>query len=233
MNTIYMKYTLLAVAVITFLFFTGCRKTPNSPNVASASAIKADFYFREGSYWIMKDSISGRIDSFVVRYNRDSAITISNPEYSYEETDMVIWEYNTNHALADSIVWHFLSKDSSFSLDWRVQKSPYTTVTYYPFLTYLVRNSFSLGSTYYPGADTGAVTNVIGNFNLNGLSFANTAVVLHHEYLSTGGTIGGHPYGYSDVFYITPGTGIVKISINHPQDSINRVWELQRWFLLK
>ncbi|MGN6567301.1 MAG: hypothetical protein ACTHJ0_05080, partial [Flavipsychrobacter sp.] len=37
-----------------------------------------------------------------------------------------------------------------------------------------------------------------------------------------------YPY-MNDWFYLSDGIGIIKMHLYHPLDTVNRVWELQRW----
>lgn len=66
------KYTLL---VLPFLFW-GCKKDP----IKVDSATEKNFSFKTGSYWVYRDSLSGKVDSFFVSRN-GSNVDDNNVEY--------------------------------------------------------------------------------------------------------------------------------------------------------
>jgi hypothetical protein len=38
---------------------------------------------------------------------------------------------------------------------------------------------------------------------------------------------------YDDQLFLSPGVGIIKLRLNHPVDSVYRVWELQRYNVVR
>ena len=72
-----MKNRLHLISLLILLFFDACKKCDEKQYPLSQKQL--DFTnFKEGSYWIMRDSISGDIDSILLISN----ITRYSPDYS-------------------------------------------------------------------------------------------------------------------------------------------------------
>jgi len=79
------------------------------------------------------------------------------------------------------------------------------------------------------GEGFGFVSKIYPTYKLNALSFNNVEEIFFN-------TQGGYDSGYDDWFYIDTAVGIVKMRLNYPNDTPfigNRVWELQRWHVVK
>ncbi len=226
-NYLLMKYIPQLIVV---LCLYGCTPTtPPAQHTPVSKELKSDFNFKVGSYWVYKDSLSGRIDSFFVVSNVDTSIITSYgghdyPKKSYESIRISVLEYNVNHfPNAVTSYWNYTFEGFDVLL------SPY-----HYFFQYPGKDSFSIANMGVPGYDTGKLNNVFPDYHIYTSSFATVAVINHHFAASK------TTYRYNDLFYISPGIGIIKMSLYHvpdtgynPSDSINRVWELQRWHIEK
>jgi hypothetical protein len=95
--------SILAVAIIimTFAYLPSCRKTTLDRHRVNDS-LKAAFNYKPGTYWIYKDSLTGRLDSFAVTSQTDDfsrLITSPNPDYLEEGIVIYITEYLYIHPL--------------------------------------------------------------------------------------------------------------------------------------
>lgn len=97
--------------IITVLLFAmlaiGCKKKDTIKYVSSEN--KARFNFQKGSYWIYKDSLTGKEDSFYVYQN---TTTIKYTNYEYIEALVRIHDDTTecSYTLHETIVQYALSK---------------------------------------------------------------------------------------------------------------------------
>ncbi len=207
----------------------GCSKGPPPVYHYVSKSVKEDFNFKTGSYWIMKDSISGRIDSFFVTSNRDGLTETEQGGHDYpaEYTENIrinISDRNTDPSHAsDSQGWVYSYGFSYLS---------FTSGGFgYELFNYPRPDSFSVSTYYQPERDTGIVNHIFSTFQISNISF-NTVAVVNHYYSGSGRDTSGNLiyFGYNDLFYVCPKIGIVKMRLNHhEQDTIERVWEIQRW----
>ena len=235
-----MRLTVSLLILSWSVCISGCYKSPPTIYHHVANDIKTDFNFKAGSYWIMKDSISGRIDSFFVTNYLDvlNQTTLGGHDYPsvYDESITInISEYNTDLShVADSLDWAYSFGGSEAGLTYRA-------LPYYPFYTigairigffgYPKHDSFVLSTYYQPDEDTGVINQRFSTFQINSLSF-NTVAVINHYYSTTWrDSTGNLSYSwYNDLFYVSPKIGIIKMRLDHHfQDTIERVWEIQRW----
>ncbi len=121
-NTENMKYYFLCL--LTILAFAGCKKN-DQPITYIPQNLKDLYLFREGTYWTMRDSLTGRIDSFYVSHF-DSTFNSYNGR-TFEENFTNIHEVNINNINpADSAFYgynlrgselNFVYKDYMFNED--------------------------------------------------------------------------------------------------------------------
>ena len=100
----HLKY--LIAATITLLFIASCHQD-DTPFYGLSDTQKNFSNFKEGSYWIMRDSLTGRMDSFVVSSAVTSSFTTSSNnegEYIVEERGIVIDQYKALGSSTD-IKW--------------------------------------------------------------------------------------------------------------------------------
>ncbi len=182
--------------------------------------MKAAFNYQKGSYWIYKDSLTGKEDSFSVTYVEAFSSETDNSVTDY--IHITITEFNLS-TFTDTTVWELSMAGNTIGLNWNEPR--FNAITnYLPFLNY----PFTKGLVLDGADNTGIVTNIFTVYNLNQITF-NTVAQINDTLTFTKPTY----YHYSDWFYFNDSVGIVKMSLNHPQDSINKVWELERWKIIK
>src|ERR1043165_2922635 len=123
-------------------FILSCSKGPPPEYNLVVRSLKTDFNFKKGSFWIMKDSVSGRLDSFFVADYTDttSQMTggISYPSVITESIDISILELNTSMSLADSLYWYYSYRGNQVSLHCSEDKILNGIVSFTPFFLYPV-----------------------------------------------------------------------------------------------
>ena len=242
-----MKNRLLALSTI--LVLVGCSRFTRYTYVDAA--LKKDFDYKMGSYWVMRDSVSGRIDSFYVAshnvthavdhtywdYYDWEQITISilqnslTPGYERDSSSYMFYMWKSGLAISYS---HpaALSANGLYSLNG--QKIEYTPTFYYPYLTIQSTSySTSIGSrsdTIGEMSYSMTPSPVIPSYTLNGQTFSDVMGVnyVYHIKYDT-----AQAYDYNDQFFFNNAAGIVQISQNHPQDSMAHAWQLLRWHVVK
>jgi hypothetical protein len=221
-----MKKTALFFLIIITLF--ACKKKPDNNVIHINGALKAAFNFQPGTYWIYKDSLTGIMDSFFVTKN--TYFTTTNYPYTIESIGINISEYDYHiTSLIDTQWWSFSYQSNMFDLRYQENKVFAGEIDYFPLINYPFSDTLSTCAGCIVRGQYGQ-NNVISIFNffvVNGQTFENVVEVFHTVNLAPFENYG--QYNASDLFYICPNIGIIKMSLNHPQDSINRVWELQRY----
>ncbi len=223
-----MKNILLSVAII-LLLLNACKK-PNITHYTINADLKAAFNYQVGTYWIYRDSIGGGIDSFYVTKNQSGTSSVldhNGDGYTNEGIAVYISEQNISPGLADTAneYWEYHYQSSMFNMNYFSLNK--TLVQLFPLIDYPFQSTLSgsgaPGAPPYP--QNGNVISISNSYTLNGNTFTNVAVVNH---------IANAPaLQYNDVFYISQSAGIFKMRLNHPLDSVYRVWELQRWKIVK
>jgi hypothetical protein len=165
------------------------------------------FFYQLGTFWIYKDSLTGRVDSFVVTSTDTDSLYIykgykfSDPyDYSYIKINVVEWEISPkSDSFVDNWVWQLLGNMVYLNI---IQWLNYDD----RFIVYPLDS----GQVINGNESTGMVTKVLSNLVAAGTSFSNVALLNQSE--SYGG-------GYDDWFYISSDVGIVKMKIdNTPQE---------------
>jgi hypothetical protein len=185
--------------------------------------------FKPGSYWIYKDSLSGRVDSFFVSGNFYSKQGAENAIYNYHY--VVISEYNMDGtAVADSARWQFNYQDKKIILDYFYGQNSYGwkyDVTYSPLYIF----PFQMGDNHST-FDTATVVGIDSFYASNGLPFYNVAHM--HQYIHVDSNTVRGLTTIDDHFFLNDSVGMIKMRVNHPQDSaLHHVWELQRYNISK
>ena len=192
-------------------FPVSCKKTNNTaPNPIDAG-LKTHFDYKPGTYWVYRDSMSGRIDSFVT-VSRDSGVSGYLPLYGKSPAsfiNIVINEYPANSALHDQWTWS-LQNNGIFA-------------TMPDFTAPLFFYPFSIGKRDWAG-DAYNVTEILKTLVINADTFRDVAVINHSKF----GEV------YDDWFYINDQVGIIKMKLTNYNDSArNRIWELQRYKIIR
>ncbi len=228
------------ILIIATFIICGCSKMGGTYYHIS-DALRADFNFKQGSYWIYRDSLTGTIDSVVVSQNvaGTNSTTPHNPSEAVHSDyiDMTLTNYPVTSV--------YLSSDT---INWSLQlTSGGMTLPYTQYSTGLYTNvvlpdngimSFNVPYPFiYPNSSDNchidSIT-VLQNFLLNSVNYPTVGV----RYKASFGCIYTPHYSlpvlsYSDQVYLCPKVGIIKMCINHPLDSVYRVWELVRYHIVK
>jgi hypothetical protein len=222
-------FRLFSLVCITALF-CNCHKQKGLPvlDMDNDSTVHALFNFQKGSYWIYRDSLNGRIDSFFVssNYYEKQAEQYNIINYHY----ITITDYNIDGTKpADSSDWILNFQGDLITADYHYGRNGYgwkSDINYNPFFIFPFQQG-NLNSAF----DTALVTGIYPVDSSNSLPFLNVAVI--HQYVTID-TIAGLGYTtINDLFYINDSVGMIKMSIYHPLDSINHVWKLQRYNVVK
>lgn len=216
-----MKYLVCLFAIP--LIISGCKKKPVN---RVDPDLKAAFSYKPGTYWIYKDSLTGAIDSFVITTNDDNFST--NNDRTLETIGMNMAEYIVSSPYLDTSLWKYSIVSNQISLTWDQTSSvphidqviQYNPFTYYPFTVGVLPNAiYSIG----------IATNVFSTYTVGSSTYSNVEEL--NDTLRKDAWSFYHYY--NDWFYLTADVGIIKMRLYHPQDSINRIWQLQRWHIVK
>jgi hypothetical protein len=225
------RYLVIIVALI--LAFCACKKQDNTKHVNVNADLKAAFNFLPGTYWIYRDSISGQIDSFFVRSNQDTYYLVSGQ--SFEDIRINISEYKIGSPISysDTLFWIFDYQYNEFSVYCDEHKIYNGEIEYIPLINYPFQTTLSnypLFADYYNTLQ-GSVIGIYNTYEVASQTFTNVAEV--NQLDSLGPIAPFSKYTYNDLIYICSGVGLIKMNLNHPQDSLHRIWELQRWKIVK
>ena len=209
-NPFMKKYTL--IIAITTIFLSGCTKQYGTFVPINAD-LKAVFNYQPGTYWIYKDYLTGTIDSFFVTKN--------------EQNNTSTGPHNPNEKVTTEHITIYISaiNTAPFPVNTKIDSFTFG----YEQSLFSMENGIVGYSITYPFPN-----NSIGNSTLiiNNVSFTNVA------HISRNGSIDREwiklpPYTYNDELFLCPDVGMVKMIFRHPLDSINRIWELQRYKIVK
>jgi len=224
-----MKMAVFAVVIICMVLYSCDQSKKNTPLDAN---LKAAFNYQKGTYWIYKDSISGNEDSFFVTDNIPTTFSSSGSIF-LDGIQILISEYSISDGTANTIFsWQFLYESNRFGLKQENSKNDYQII-----LSPLINYPFSDSFRYCAGCDivntdtNQQLLNVYDLYTVKGNSYNNVAEVYH-----SGIPIGVMPASntfYNDWYYVSPGVGIIKMRLNHPLDSLYRVWEIERWNIVR
>jgi len=227
-----MKNRLLLLIVISFV--SGCFKPVGTYNHLS-TAMLTDFNFKQGSYWIYRDSLSGRMDSVFVSQH-DSGTNSTTP---HDPTEAVHTDYidiglsgysaSSGTISADSIYWGFNLYPNALNIVYtRYNPNLYPGVAMGDgILDYNASYPFTASTS---GDSCGWNTSsILSSLTVNNQEFKNVGYLTCVSI----GCIRQHysvpALAFSDEIYICPKVGIIKLSVKHPLDSVYRVWELVRY----
>ncbi len=223
-----MKNITLSV-LIGILILNACNPTPKVTNYPINADLKAAFYYQIGTYWIYRDSISGMIDSFYVTTSGEANQIPSNgSNYSVDNITIQILEKNISPVPTSSTLycWDYFYQANIIFIDFFFDNNSHPT-EYRPFINYpfqatITTEFYAMTYSYLAYKN---INNIYNNYVVNGNSFTNVAEINHWVVAPI--------MSYNDVFFISPEAGIIKMRLNHPLDSLYRVWELQRWHIVK
>jgi hypothetical protein len=221
-----------AVLLLCSAALPGCKHVENING-----DLKRDFNFKVGSYWIMKDSATGRTDSFYVASQSNTHGMMNSMLLDWYETEIVdifIAQHSLDAAYAaDSFRYEWWMKggfiDFNLFHPWAKTVSGRELGMYmhlsYPFAEHTQRADSSATDLigFYYGGHYPAYT-------FNGQSYSNVFELAHDkEYGKTSST----PYFFYNQLLLSSEAGYIKFRQRHPQDSFSYVWELQRSHIVK
>lgn len=197
------QYLILLLAVIAL---AACKHNDDKEYIPLNTQLKNSYSFKEGSYWIYKDSITGRRDSFFVdRYQYIKSIDLGGA--NNENVNFTMKDYPIDTPLSDSSSWLLsLSNRESMELQYQHLAPPnqFFIITYlnygYPFIT-----------GYTPDHDIQTI--IYPNLSINNQNYSNVARLIH----------GGSS------FYMRDSIGFVKIDLSY--GAIRVLWELERYHI--
>lgn len=210
----------ICLGCLTCLLVISCRKKQEKPYhyfFPLNENLKRDHCYLPGTYWIYRDSITGRMDSFAV------ASTIFDSSYVRRWGDT--WEEDIRISLSDINLDSPSKKPSIWEWELRQNElyifnknfSVYFTYPQ-PFIKYPIEGNMEWGYMGWECRITKYPT-----FVLNGINYNNIFGIHYYE---------GYPYfRYDHWFYIDSSAGIIKMKLNTPTDTI--VWEVQRYHVVK
>lgn len=203
------------------LFFFGCLASCTKERVTPVDGVvRANFGYKPGTYWIYRDSATGKEDSFAVLYNESPQL--SRDQYNKKATESSrIFVYH-NGVLNDSLYCNWFLSENIVHY-WYVEegKAPmvYDVLFGYPYTAVDVQ----YGSVEQPCK--------IVSYQLAD-SFAGDLMANVAE-IDVKGTMDslGYTIPYNDRFIVTTTAGIVKMRFRH--GFVNNVWDLQRYKIVR
>jgi len=206
------------------------------------SALVSGYTFKPGTYWIFRDSVSGRIDSFYVTdcssssagaspvsisgggsYSEQIAVTIGRsiliPGGATTDTQgmaMVISgdELRIYYTYSHGANINFGNIDDQAGA--YVYLNSGKMVLEYPFV-----NGYS-----YPQNDT-EYTNVSMTYTVAGVSYSGVTDCIVRNTINVTQPIPSSK-SFNDDLAFAPKIGMIKMVLDHPEEPLFRVWELQR-----
>jgi len=205
-----MKLKLLLPLLMAVLL-GACRHKEDKPQMIYVDPLlKQHFAFKPGSYWIYKDSISGRTDSCYVERLDSMMLSYDNNTKIGQIIQLHLIQFSISGPVSDSLIYRLDIKKSWIQI------------------YYTIPGQFGIGGNGIPidypfhtgptwGDDLGSINNIIPDFYLDGSAYKNVAECYQR--------FNNQPDNYAHLF-IDDSIGIVKITISN--SSNKKVWELQR-----
>ena len=208
----------ILIAVLLAGFITSCHKN-TIPNVPINPEMYNAFAFKEGSYWIYQDSANGEIDSFVIDQptgmNQADGTNITESQY----------RFGTRNYRNDTLTsyWTYSLQDSSIGFSiWDAAERLEGVVDYE-----LAVFPFTIGQRTRD-YDSGLISNIFSLYIVLGSSYNNVCEVNH-----TKSTYNSTQVIRNDWFYIAENIGLIKVILNHPQDTVYHCYQLIRYKIVK
>lgn len=213
------------IILTVFVLLAACTKEQLSDNIFFDKDVRQKYFYKKGSYWIYRDSISGRVDSFYVsevythvpeakatwyQDDEEMGITITQKISDTSIKDIIKWEIGY---IAKTYVRSSYSRNSaSNSIFFNINNS---RVLYNPRSNYKIPELGQVFSNF-----------LIGDFKLGTKNFQNVCEI-HCENIDNNKN--------DCTFYFNDSVGYIKMRFNFDNDTfkIKEVWELQRWHVIK
>lgn len=193
------------------LIVTYCNCSKTKPTtVAINNALKANYNFQPGSYWIYKDTVSGETDSFVVMSNEFQNYPAElNADLNYDYINININEYK-GPMHADTTLWGLVLHGNYISFGTSYVDN-YCT---YPFVVGEIKQDYNSNGSF-----TSYALNLYTPYTINNLSFDSVL-----EVRCVSDTI-------NDTFFVTNNALMARMVIN---DNVgDRVYELLRYHIIR
>jgi hypothetical protein len=220
------------IFIILAFLLSECKKSGKKEFVEldTDSAIAVHFNFKPGTYWIYRDSLSGRTDSFYVRNNYYAAAEEAYNIYNYHYITIAQVNLDGSNP-ADSANWLFNYQATRIVLTYKYGINGYgwkNQIQYDPLILYPYSYGDQL-SKY----DTAYVSRVDVYYPGPGALYPiNVGSVNHHSDIDSA-LSSGAVTKMSDLFIINDSVGMVNMNISHPDHGINRNWKLLRYIMVK
>lgn len=182
-----------------FALCMGCVK-PQKPNYLIDPNLKRFFDWKQGSFWIYIDSVTGKSDSFSVTEYFDNPMDYE-PDYTKEQITILLNGYSLpeKHNIK-RLSFSMEFNNSNLSID-----SSGNFVVYHPFMNYPIELGYIAKANYYDTTDTTALNiQFFPSFLLNG-NLYDSVYVIHYHYDNK---------MVDDFFYINRKNGLIKIQLN-------------------
>jgi hypothetical protein len=204
-----MKILFMPIVSAIAILMTGCYRPEVHNRIGDSQ--KQFYNFRPGTYWVLRDSLTGDMDSIVVTSFLDSEILISSHEVVYDE----VLSINMAEYGGDSVHWTIGVKKYGGELQ---ANAKYQFLLKYPQTAY--------NETHAGYCDSGHQKyNYTTKFSLIG-DWKGHKKVYESVYLRDSSICA---IGVDNHAFISD-SGIIEIRRN---DEIKRVWELQRCRIIR
>lgn len=186
--------------IILHIFLVSCWAEKKSRNEPVRKNVKEYFFYKPGSYWVMQDSITGRIDSFAVTNSK--SIIYNSPELSAEVVSCGMRQFRLNTpGNVDSVTL-------TLSGGWHV------SLGFYPSNDDKYAYHYMMFGGFQPG------DSLVGDVTIRNVVYKNVEVSNPYAHDSSNKPI------YGSRFYVNKTEGILKMVL--PQTDQIYIWELLR-----
>ena len=154
------KKTGFLIVIVCSYLFAACSRCNNETYNLSAQQ-RAFMAFKSGSYWIMRDSLSGRRDSFVVQVNATGYSPVYGSKDCVDERESMaatIAEYNLTTRKKDHLGW-LIAADISSLQTVSVTSDSTSSSVLVPFTLNFNQGSMLINSLTYSNVTTGEFIN--------------------------------------------------------------------------
>ena len=199
------------------LCIVGCKKTKEDPyqNHMLAQETFDYGYFKVGTYWIYKDSITGAEDCVYVFYNYTQIDTILENNYYEYDAGLYNWFDVQCHSTFYNLDYQYWC-NSSFANEYSGFLNGINRESSNGGSTIVWTNTKEIGKKVYPNYEVVTLTDLIPSFK----SFTNVTV-FNDDKNSTEGN-------YMTDFYASQNVGIIKKIIHYQYN-----WDLVRYHIIQ
>ncbi len=198
-----------ALIIIMVIGLFSCQRKLPHRNINDA--LRAAYTFQPGSYWVFRDSISGHADSLFVTGVHSNNLTDITGSYTFDLEDIDISTRNLD-SMADSNQWVINLQESQVAISYDLRGGHKEAISF-PGVTFPFGDATNSDNT----------VTTMDSYTTGSFTFKNVARVnFTSRYVDK-----------SDIIYLSPDAGMVKIAFNHFYDSVYRNWQLQKYNIVK